>query len=1236
LSWNWNGHKLKIPGEDMLIKFKLTPERLLGKNYQKTAVMALLTLLCAGVAWYFHFVLRTGVIFSHFFYVPIVLAGFWWGRKGVWEAALLGIILVAFHFLSGLGAFLDCFLRSMTFVVVGLVVGTFREQALRSEKGLREARDYLSSLIRYANAPIIAWNGGRRITQFNQAFERLTGYTAGEVIGRELSMLFPAASRDESLSKIARASSGEYGEAGEVSILRKDGTTRLTLWNLASIYAEDGATLLATIAQGMDITESKQAEEALRKAHEELEGQVAERTAELVKINKALEAEIAERLSAEQASKQAEIERRRLLVELEHRSTRLQTAVEVFKSACTILDPDAMMSQSANLIQERFHFYYVGLFLMDETRSYAVLRVGTGEAGQQMLAARHQLAIGGESIIGWCIANAQARIALDVGKEAVRFDNPYLSQTRSEMALPLISRGQVLGALTVQSIEEAAFSKEDVIILQTMADQLAIAIENARLYQEARRQAGELAALIETDRDISASLDMATVLRCVAAHAQDLLEADDSEVYLLKPGSQTLRAIVALGEYADKIKAAQLRLGEGIVGRVAQSGIAEIVNDVEQDSRSVHIDGTSQETHALICAPLISKDRVIGVIALARPCDRGPFETTDLNFLISLARHATLAIENARLFEAERMARERAETLQAATQALSATLDLQRVFELILSELHKVLPYDSASVQQIKGERLKIIGGHGFPNLEEIVGLEFDLVTGDNPNREVVRTKLPFIVDDAPTRYDDFHCEPHVQAGIRSWLGVPLLFGDRLIGIITLDKKVPGFYTEEHAQLALAFAAQAAVAIENARLYEAQRQQTEDLAAISAITRALSSSLEMDTLLRAVTHNLGRLVAFDRASLAFANGDRQTFTMVALEDSGASLLAKGMTLRMEDSAASESVLRDQTHVTDDLSTEIEFLGERMLYQAGLRSRVNVPLTHAGQVIASLNVASLQAAAFGQREVALLGQISGPLAIAIENARLYTEAQERAKELAAALAKLEELDCLKSEFIQNVSHELRTPISIILGYAELLNKGELGKLQPDQREPVAIIARRGWMLGKLVNDLATILAAEAGKIERVPVDLAGLGRTMLADFRMMAEKAELAISAEIMPGLPLVLGDPTHLRRVLDNLLGNALKFTPAGGVITVSLRQEGANVVLKVADTGIGIPPDKLGHVFDRFYQVDGSMRRRYGGVGLGLALVKEIVEAHGGQVTVESELGQGSVFTVTLPVFES
>jgi len=558
-----------------------------------------------------------------------------------------------------------------------------------------------------------------------------------------------------------------------------------------------------------------------------------------------------------------------------------------------------------------------------------------------------------------------------------------------------------------------------------------------------------------------------TVLERITMHAQRLLESDDSEVYLLEPDGQVLHAIVALGEYADKVKTNWLQVGEGIVGYVAQSGIAEIVNDVYRDSRSMHIDGTPQQTHALICAPLISKAQVIGVMALARPCERGPFGPADLNFLTNLARQATIAIENARLFEAERAARERAETLQAATQALSATLDLQQVFELILSELQKVLSYDSASVQQLTGDQLKIIGGHGFPNLEEIVGLEFDPKTGDNPNQEVVRTKAPFIVGDAPVHYSDFHRAPHAQAGIRSWLGVPLLFGNRLIGIITLDKKVPGFYTEEHARLALAFAAQAAVAI-------------------------------------------------------------------------------------------------------------------------------------------------------------------------ENARLYAEAQERAKELTVALARQEELDRLKSEFIQNVSHELRTPMSIILGYAELLNSGELGDLQPDQRGPVAVIARRGWMLKKLVEDLTTILEAEAGRNKFEPVDLTELVHTLLADFQVAVEKAGLSMIAEITPDLPPVFGDPAHLRRVLDNLLGNALKFTSSGGVITVRLRQEGANMVLKVTDTGTGIPQDKLERIFDRFYQVDGSMRRRYGGVGLGLALVKEIVEAHGGQVSAESEAGRGSTFTVTLPVLES
>ncbi len=181
--------------------------------------------------------------------------------------------------------------------------------------------------------------------------------------------------------------------------------------------------------------------------------------------------------------KRAEAERERLLSDLEHRNIQLQTAAQVAQSASTVLDPEELITSAVKLIQERFDFYYVGLFLLNEKTGFAVLRAGTGEAGRQMLAQGHKLAAGGESMIGQCVADAQARIALDVGQAPVRFNNPLLPLTRSEMALPLVNRGRCIGALTVQSTQELAFSGEDVAALQTMADHLAVTIENARLFQ---------------------------------------------------------------------------------------------------------------------------------------------------------------------------------------------------------------------------------------------------------------------------------------------------------------------------------------------------------------------------------------------------------------------------------------------------------------------------------------------------------------------------------------------------------------------------------------------------------------------------------------------------------------------------------------------------------------------------------------------------------------------------------
>ena len=210
----------------------------------------------------------------------------------------------------------------------------------------------------------------------------------------------------------------------------------------------------------------------------------------------------------------------------------LTTAAEVSRAASSILDPAKLLPEVVNLIRDRFNFYYVGLFLLDESGEYAVLRAGTGEAGRQMLEMGHKLEVGGTSMVGWCTAHGKARIALDVGKEAVRFDNPLLPETRSEMALPLITRGRVIGAMTIQSTKPAAFSGEDIATLQTMADQVANAIENARLLEETQHLAQRERTISQITSKLRSALNLETILQTTVQELGQALGASEAIVRL--------------------------------------------------------------------------------------------------------------------------------------------------------------------------------------------------------------------------------------------------------------------------------------------------------------------------------------------------------------------------------------------------------------------------------------------------------------------------------------------------------------------------------------------------------------------------------------------------------------------------------------------------------------------------------------------------------------------------------
>ncbi|UCC89194.1 MAG: GAF domain-containing protein [Anaerolineales bacterium] len=414
---------------------------------------------------------------------------------------------------------------------------------------------------------------------------------------------------------------------------------------------------------------------------------------------------------------------------------------------------------------------------------------------------------------------------------------------------------------------------------------------------------------------------------------------------------------------------------------------------------------------------------------------------------------------------------------------------------------------------------------------------------------------------------------------------------------------------------------------------DALRQRNRELALLNRACQAFSATLDLDRVLAAILEEVRYLMDIAACSVWLIN--RETGELVCHEATGPqNEIVRGWRLAPGEGLAGWVAQNNQSLIAPDTQADERHLKDvDQLTGLVLRSILSVPLRAKQHVIGVLQVSDIDVDRFKPEDLTLMESLAAMAAIAIENARLYAEEQQRAAALARALEQQQELDRLKNEFIRNVSHELRTPLALIYGYAELLDDGGLGELQPDQREPVSVIARRTRMLHKMVDDLMIILETEAQAPQRKPLNLADLVRELLADFQIAVQQAGLTLVAELSPNLPKVPGDIESLRRVLDNLLGNALKFTPPGGQITVRLWAEGPAVMLEVADTGIGIPPDQLERIFERFYQVDGSTTRRYGGTGLGLALVKEIIEAHGGKVGVESNEGRGSTFTLTFPI---
>lgn len=493
---------------------------------------------------------------------------------------------------------------------------------------------------------------------------------------------------------------------------------------------------------------------------------------------------------------------------------------------------------------------------------------------------------------------------------------------------------------------------------------------------------------------------------------------------------------------------------------------------------------------------------------------------------------------------------------------------------------------------------------------------------------QAVETGQPQIINNFETENGQ-RKNPYLPA-TSAELALPLKLGTKVIGVLDIHSDRPSAFDQDDAVTLQIIADQLAIAVDNARLNQMAVQRLEEtvrqmgeLAVLYAVAQAGAESTSEDELIERVTKVIGDTFYPDNFGVLIVDDEEKT---VVTHPSyrgvhSTNKLGKGITGRV----AADGKPR--------LVADVALSSGYLRLDQETRSELCVPLKIEDTVIGVINAESRKVNAFTLNDERLLATASELLAIAIHKLRLHDDLQQHARELAVALEKQQELDRLKSQFIQNVSHELRTPLAIIRGYAEILDSGDLGELDVAYKDPVSTIARRAAMLSNLVDDLIAILEAEERNLKMKDFDLGTLVTTMMDDFQVPAQKAEVTVTSQVTSHLPLFHGDADHMRRVIDNLVGNALKFTPKGGKVSISLDVVDQKFLLQVSDTGIGIPEDELQKIFDRFYQVDGSMSRRFGGTGLGLSLVHEIVTAHHGTIDVASKVGEGTTFTVIIPV---
>jgi GAF domain-containing protein len=806
-------------------------------------------------------------------------------------------------------------------------------------------------------------------------------------------------------------------------------------------------------------------------------------------------------------------------------------------------------------------------------------------------------------------------------------------QIKSWLGVPLCIREKSVGILMLNSYEENAFREQQEWLAATLANHAAVTIQNAWLHQRTEQRLAELGTLYEASATMTADLDQDAVLQAVVTEMVRAIRVDSCTILVWHQEQETLYPAAhenRLDENDDE------NGGEMGLSTVDQLEEHPVIRRIFASQEIYHLNRYhTQELDelalldavgfdSLLFVPLLQRQGILGLLALGQISQR-PYTDQQLRLARNLANQAAVAIEHAHLFSQAQRRINELSTFHEIVLKLNTPLKLSAVLDAIAESALKLIQATNLHIYLYDAKLGKFSAGSALwsdGRREPAV----PSIRSNGLTATTVRRAEPIIINDASS-HPLFQSEKAQAWGIQAIAGFPLKQGDEVIGAFTITYLFPHKFTDDEILLLHLFADQAAVAVKNANLFAQVERRARDTEALVDMAKQVTRNLKLAPVLDTAVQILQRLLNARASTITMLSEDGKELILAAAAGIKKQYMGE-LRLKLNETVSGEVVRHGQLVYIPDTHEHTGFL----FFDKVVRSLLVLPLIARNEVVGTLTVDSDLPDAFTESDLQLITVAAAQVGIAIANARLFEELEHYTAQLSRAYEEVKESDRLKDELVQNISHELRTPLTFVKGYVDLLMDGEMGSMSSEQVDALEIVSEKTNVITRLIEDIMALQRIDASNLQLEEWAMADLIETAVASYRLVAGDKGFDIIHTLTESRGNVLIDKGRIGQVLDNLIGNAMKFSPDGGTITLSLQEREDEVCVTVSDQGIGLAEDQRERIFDRFYQIDGSAIRRFGGTGLGLAIVKRIIDSHRGRVWVESELNKGSTFYFTLP----